>query len=196
VTPPPAKDGVAKGTAPKGDLAKGPSPIWGPPLGKNDGTLPKTDRPAQQPIKDGNTATVDKPAQQPTKDGNTAIVDKPQQPQVVVEGPSLTPPRDTEPAVKKPEPVKEPPAAPPTEKDPAKTVAKLTPAMIATLQKHVQAACPSVTDVKIVVAMNKLRIELTVRTEDQITPSAEKAFGVPELADYREDIELAFTVAP
>jgi osmotically-inducible protein OsmY len=178
--PPSTKDSGPKGNAPKGDLAKGPSPIWGPPLAKKDGTLAKTDKPPQQPMKDAAAAKTDKPPQ----------------PMQLVEGPSLAPPKGTEPAAKKPEPVKEPPVAPVTEKDPAKTVAWLTPAMIATLQKRVQTACPSVTDVKIVVAMNKLRIELTVRNEDQITPSAEKAFAVPELADYREELELAFTVAP
>lgn len=197
VTPPAPKDAAPKGIAPKGDVAKGPSSIWGPPLAKKDGTLAKVDKPAPQPVKDGIAAKTDKPAPQPIKDGTTAKVDKPAQPPMqIVQGPSLAPPNGTEPAVKKPEPIQEPPAAQPTEKDPAKSVAKLSPAMIETLQKSVQAACPAAKDIKIEVAMNKLRIELTVRNEDQITPSAEKVFAVPELADYREEIELAFTVAP
>jgi len=165
VTPPSPKDGGLNGNAPKGDLVKGPNPIWGPPLAKNDST----------------TATVDK---------------LPHQPMQVVEGPSLAPPKGAESPATKPDPVKEPPVVKPTDKEPAKSLAKLSPALIATLRKRVQAACPTVTGVKIEVAMNKLRIELTVRNEDQITPSAEKVFAVPELADYREQLELAFTVAP
>ncbi len=196
--PPAAKDAGLKGKAPKGELAKGPSPIWGPPLAKKDDSPAKADKPPLPPIKDDTAAKADKPPLPPIKDDTAPKADKPPPPVQVVEGPSLAPPKGTEPVGKKPEPVQDPPVTVPTEMDPARTPSKLalSPAAIATLQKRVEAACPAVKDVKIKIAMNKLRIELTVGSEDQITPSAEKVFSVPELADYREELELAFTVAP
>jgi hypothetical protein len=102
----------------------------------------------------------------------------------VVEGPNLFPSKATDPPAKKDKPAK------------ASVKLSLSPAMIAMLQKRVAEACPGVKDVKIEVVMNKLRIELTVRSDDQINAAAEKVFNVPELADYRDDLELVFAVGP
>jgi hypothetical protein len=44
------------------------------------------------------------------------------------------------------------------------------------------------------VAKNKLRVELTVRSDDQIPDFAGKVYSVAELSEYREDVELLFTV--
>ena len=63
------------------------------------------------------------------------------------------------------------------------------------LQKRVLDACPGAKNVKIeVTPMNKLQIELTVRSDDQISPAADKLYNVPELAAYRETLELHFLV--
>ena len=97
---------------------------------------------------------------------------------------------------KKDEPIV--PPASPTDKGPGKTATKLSVSAttIAKLQKLVQEACPGVKDVKIeVTPANKLRIELTVRSDDQIGTFAGNIYGVSELADYRDEIELYFTVA-
>jgi hypothetical protein len=131
---------------------------------------------------------------------NVAKADKP--PALVkgevsgLEGPKLFPGKDPEPKKNNPPPViipEKPPVAAP-DKGPAKL--PLSPAMLMTFEKVIRAACPELKDVKIETAMNKLRIELTVRQEDQISPCADKVFNVPELADFRETMELAFTVAP
>jgi hypothetical protein len=124
--------------------------------------------------------------------------DKPPMPPMpIVEGPNLSP-KGTEVPAKKDLAVKDPQIKPsvagPTEKSPRKLV--LSPDQIAMLQKRVREKCAEVKDVKIQVATNKLRIELTVRNADEVSPVAEKVFNVPELADYREDLELVFAVSP
>jgi osmotically-inducible protein OsmY len=104
-----------------------------------------------------------------------------------VQGPSLLPPTKPAPTVKKADPVKEAPRA-------AGKIA-LSAEKIAKLQKRVIEVCDGAQDVKIeVTPMNKIRIELTVRSDDQITPFAGKVYGLEELTDYREALELFFTV--
>jgi osmotically-inducible protein OsmY len=96
-----------------------------------------------------------------------------------LQGPSLLPPREPTPA--------------PKETTSAK--ADLSPEKIAGLQKRVREACAGAKDVKIeLTPANKVRIELTVASDDQITTFAGKVYGLSELSDYRDAVELYFTV--
>ncbi len=102
--------------------------------------------------------------------------------------------------MKKDEAVKDPiqPAvAVPMEKEVPGTKAKLalSAEKTAKLQKKILEVCPGAKDVKIeITPANKLLIELTVRSDDQITPFAGKLYSLPDLVDIRDDVELHFTV--
>jgi BON domain len=154
---------------PKGPAAKDSSTLG------DTGPRPFSDKPLAK--KDDVDAKTDRPPTPPTK---------------VVEGPNLFT-KGTEIPVKE-APVKDAPVPGATDKAPAKLA--LSPTQIAMLQKCVKEVCTEVKDVKIEVAKNKLRVELTVRTEDQVSTAAEKVFNVPELAEYREALELVFAVSP
>jgi hypothetical protein len=160
---------------------KGPAAKSGP-----SASSPPAPRPSLGARRLGNDGTdVAKPDQPPMP------------PTPVVQGPNLFSkgtqvPAKKDVAVKDPQ--TKPPVAAPTEKSPRKLV--LSPELIAILQKRVREKCVEAKDVKIEVATNKLRIELTVRNENEVSPVAEKVFGVPELADYREHLELVFAVSP
>jgi hypothetical protein len=140
---------------------------------KNDpaakGTVTKSDPPAKGPL-----AKSDPPATAAKKPGNDAP-----------HGPILSP----APAAKKDEPVKEQSA--PSAK------LSLSAAALAKLQKRVQEAIPEAKGIKLeVTPANKLQIELTVRSDDQISAAAGKLYSLPEVMDYREELELHFTVQP
>jgi hypothetical protein len=103
-------------------------------------------------------------------------------------------------APKKDEAVKPPVVpvvAPPMEKESPTAAPKLAFSAEKTskLQKRILELCPGAKDVKIEAApMNKVRIELTVRSDDQITPFAGKIYSIPELVEMRDEVELHFTV--
>lgn len=102
-----------------------------------------------------------------------------------LQGPSLLPPKEPGPATKKDKPVK----------DTSSAKLALSAEKITRLQKRVLEVCAGATDVKIeVTPTNKLRIELTVRSDDQITPFAGKVYGLSELTEHRDAVELFFTV--
>ncbi len=101
------------------------------------------------------------------------------------QGPSLLPPQEPSPSAKSPAPAKNPPG----------TLA-LSADKLDRLRKRVLEVCDGATDIKLEVTLaNKLRIELTVRSDDQITPFAGKVYGMAELMDYRDAVEIFFTVA-
>jgi hypothetical protein len=109
-------------------------------------------------------------------------------PEPTVQGPTLLPPKEPAPAVKKVEP---PPASGKL------TSGKLTLSAekVDRLQKRILEVCAGARNVRIeITPMNKLRIELTVRSDDQITPFAGKVYELSELTDYRDAVELFFTV--
>lgn len=104
------------------------------------------------------------------------------------------------PALKKEETSK-PPVTPvvaaPMSKEQPKTAAKtaLSPEKTSKLQKRILEVCAGAKDVKIeATPMNKIMIELTVRSDDQITPFAGKIYSLPELVEMRDEVELHFTV--
>jgi osmotically-inducible protein OsmY len=104
-----------------------------------------------------------------------------------------TPKQPTE--VAKVEPKTETPAS--AKKDDTVKSTKLTipPATLAKLEKRVTETCSGAKDIKVVVAMNKLRIEMTVRSDSQIQAFADRVYAIAELAEFREDVELIFAVA-
>jgi osmotically-inducible protein OsmY len=112
----------------------------------------------------------------PTKDAEP----RREQPAVTnLQGPSLLPP-------------KEPTSAP---KETTSTKVNLSPEKIAGLEKRVREACAGAKDVKIeVTPANKVRIELTVASDNEITTFAGKVYGLAEVSDYRDAVELYFTV--
>ena len=61
-------------------------------------------------------------------------------------------------------------------------------------QKRVQDACSGASDIHIEYAAGKVKVELTVRSEDQIGTFAGAIFNIAELSDYREVIDMQFKV--
>lgn len=100
-------------------------------------------------------------------------------------GPGLSPPPTVEPPL--------PGGAAAKQPAPAR---KLSPADLPRLQKRVTDACPGAKGVKLeLMTGNKLKIELTVRSEAQIGTFTGSIFNIGELDDYREDIELHFVLS-
>jgi BON domain len=131
------------------------------------------------------------PSPMPKKDG------KPSVPPAVSIGLPVPTTTGTEPA-KKDETIKDPPAVPTVSspKDKTPSTLAMSADKVSKLQKRILEVCPGAKDVKIeATAANKLQIELSVRSDDQITTFAGMIYGLPELADLRESVELHFTVA-
>jgi hypothetical protein len=155
-----------------------PEPLQAKPLAppKNDGPLV-----GFGPLVPGKDANTGAPSKEPLAGPRLPMSDN------SVQGPNLLPPKDQAPPAKKDEPVKEVPNAG------AKLA--LSAVKIAGLQKRVLEVCAGAKDVKIeLTPANKIRIELTVRSDNDITPLAGKVYSLPELMDYRDDVELYFTV--
>jgi hypothetical protein len=182
--------------AAKAEPSETPRPTFGPPIIHKDaaGAAKAEKKPTEAKAVAQKAGETEKP---------------PSQAPDPVQGPSLFPTKDP-PSAKVGEPVKDPPATaapppaapppaappPPAETPPPKAAPKPpTPAMIAKMQKKVLEACPGAKDVKIELAKSgKLRIDLTVRTEEQIGTFAGNIFNVAELTDYRDEIEMHFTL--
>jgi hypothetical protein len=87
------------------------------------------------------------------------------------------------PAPRSPEPMKielpTPPSAP---------IAKLTPEE---LRKRIQAACPKITKVDVTFkSATDVKIILSVRSDDDVNSSTERLFAMPELQNYRPDLQF------
>jgi hypothetical protein len=127
----------------------------------------------------GKSVTKDEPPlAEPRKSAETKVppvvdVQKPEEPIVL---PKIPEPR------KIPEVVKA--DVPPI---PAKTPALTT----AELQKRIQAACPDVKNIEVqFTSATEVRISLEIRTEKDLDPTAERLFAMPELQNYRPDLQF------
>ncbi len=67
-----------------------------------------------------------------------------------------------------------------------------TPALSrAELQKRIQAACPDVKNIEVqFTSATEVRIALEIRTEKDLEPTAERLFAMPELQNYRPDLQF------
>jgi hypothetical protein len=111
------------------------------------------------------------------------------------QGPNLFPDKTSEPPIAKKK--DEPTAVTKKDEPPARPSGKLSlsAAAISKLEKKVKEACSEVKNVKIeITPMSKLQIELAVANEDQIANVAGKIYSMAELMDYRDDLELHFSV--
>ena len=62
---------------------------------------------------------------------------------------------------------------------------------VADLQKSIQAACPKVLSVEVeFTSAKEARITLEIRTDAELSPTAEKVFALPELQNYRLDLQF------
>jgi hypothetical protein len=161
-----------------------PRPTFGKPAAKASPPVSKAE-PRTAPPKAVETKAVETKAVE-TKAVETKAVET-----KAVEGPSLVP---AGPALEagQGKATAEPPLATPE----AAPRQPLTQALVPKLLKRVQEACPGAKDVKVeLTAAKKLKIELTVRDEAQLSTFAGNIYNIPELADYRDDLELHFAVA-
>ena len=59
------------------------------------------------------------------------------------------------------------------------------------LQKSIQTACPKVVSVEVeLTSAKELRVTLEIRTDAELSPTAEKVFALPELQEYRLDLQF------
>jgi hypothetical protein len=67
-----------------------------------------------------------------------------------------------------------------------------TPALSqADLQKRIQAACPDAKNIEVqFTSATEVRISLEIRTEKDLEPTAERLFAMPELQNYRPDLQF------
>jgi hypothetical protein len=96
-------------------------------------------------------------------------------------------------------PVQEAPAAPEPEKKAltpsAAPPVPASPAVAARLQKQIEKACVGVKEVRVeVISPAEFRIHLTAGTEEQVGTFAAQIFAIPELQNYKADLQ--FKVAP
>jgi hypothetical protein len=116
--------------------------------------------------------------------------------------PPLAEPRKSEPPpiidVKKPDDpivlpkVPEPRNLPEEVKGSAPSVPAKTPALSrAELQKRIQAACPNAKNIEVqFTSATEVRISLEIRAEKDLEPTAERLFAMPELQNYRPDLQF------
>ncbi len=63
------------------------------------------------------------------------------------------------------------------------------------LQKRIQAACPDAKNIEVqFTSATEVRISLEIRTEKDLEPTAERLFAMPELQNYRPDLQ--FKISP
>jgi hypothetical protein len=73
--------------------------------------------------------------------------------------------------------------------------AAASPALAARLKKQIEAACPGVKEVKVeVAATSEFRIEVTVRSEEQVSTFAERILELPDVQSNKADMQ--FKVVP
>ncbi|MSQ94334.1 MAG: hypothetical protein EXR98_07235 [Gemmataceae bacterium] len=66
-----------------------------------------------------------------------------------------------------------------------------TPLTVAELKKRILAACPQAKSVEVKLAANQeLQITVEIRAESEISPVAERVFALPELQNYRADLQF------
>jgi hypothetical protein len=59
------------------------------------------------------------------------------------------------------------------------------------LQKRIQAACPDAKNIEVqFTSATEVRISLEIRTEKDLEPTAERLFAMPELQNYRPDLQF------
>jgi hypothetical protein len=177
MTQSPIEIAAAKKTPPKGPITAQTTANKAAPQRPSFGTA-TTSTEAVQPARN------DKPAAEPRP---LPLTSGPELPIPTVEGPFKNEKTPTEPTTK-PEKttVVEEPMSPP---------APLTPELAARIKKRIAEACPGVKEVKVeVVSMNELRVEVTTRTEDQVTTFATQIYGLSEMQMYRADLQ--FKVVP
>jgi hypothetical protein len=73
--------------------------------------------------------------------------------------------------------------------EPAKTPMPVL--TVAELQKTIQTACPKVLSVEVeFTSAKELRVTMEIRTDAELSPTAEKVFAMPELQNYRLDLQF------
>lgn len=184
------------------ELAQTP-PIMEPrsrtPITKTSDPEPKSDKPAVAqdikwkpwpwPFGKGPTTTKDEPPlkKSPKETKEPALVEakKPSP----LRGPILVPiiPEPKEPV--KASPLKKGPEVVKVEAPP---VPAKTPALTAAeLQKRVKAAWPNAKNVAVeFVSATQVRITLEIGNEKELDPAAERVFSIPELQNYRADLQF------
>jgi hypothetical protein len=69
--------------------------------------------------------------------------------------------------------------------------AKMPALSRAELQKRIQAACPDAKNIEVqFTSATEVRIALEIRTEKDLEPTAERLFAMPELQNYRPDLQF------
>ena len=69
--------------------------------------------------------------------------------------------------------------------------AKMPALSRAELQKRIQSACPDAKNIEVqFTSATEVRISLEIRTEKDLEPTAERLFAMPELQNYRPDLQF------
>lgn len=113
------------------------------------------------------------------KEQSPPLPAKPKEDGPVKQEPPLPPPRP------------EPPPLPPTRPEPPPLPTKVPELSVAQLQKRIQAACPDAKNIEVqFTSATEVRISLEIRTEKDLEPTAERLFAMPELQNYRPDLQF------
>ena len=68
---------------------------------------------------------------------------------------------------------------------------------VAELQKRVQAACPDVKNVEVqFTSASEVGISVEIRTEKDLEPTANRLFAMPELQNFRPDLQFKISSPP
>ena len=189
--------------------AKAPKTWFGTPTVKKDAKPAEKEKPAATaqkkpapPVPPRQTSEPPPVVQAPpvvdgpkiTEAPKVAAAPKQQEPPPVIEGPKIAP----LPPESKQEPTPTEAVPPPAPRDPPKAATPGERATLAALwQRLILEKCNGARDAKVEFkSATELVVELTVRSDEQISTFAGIVLNLPELEAYRERIDLQFKVEP
>jgi hypothetical protein len=75
--------------------------------------------------------------------------------------------------------------------EPASVPVKAPALSVAELRKAIKAACPKAVSVEVeLTSAKEARVTVEIRGDAELTPTAERVFGLPELQNYRLDLQF------
>ena len=85
----------------------------------------------------------------------------------------------------------EPPSLPEPIREAEPVPAKTPPLSVAELRKAIHAACPKAVSVEVeLTAAKEARVTVEIKSDAELTPTAERVFALPELQNYRLDLQF------
>jgi hypothetical protein len=83
------------------------------------------------------------------------------------------------------------PTVPVERSDPEPIPVTAPTASVAELRKAIKAACPKAVNVEVeLTSAKEARVTVEIRSDAELTPTAERVFGLPELQNYRLDLQF------